>query len=88
MNKIIKNGTYGSFSGNFQLFESESSKFRTEYDLNHKYCPKCGSEEYFTTLVGFILNMDKKEEYKDLNTCECSNCGDTHTGHERIGKKN
>lgn len=39
---------------------------------------------YYTTLVGYILYIDKKEEYKDLNNCTCLDCHDNHTMHERI----
>lgn len=28
--------------------------------------------------------MDRKDEYKDLNRCVCSNCGDVHTTHDRV----
>lgn len=48
------------------------------------WCPKCGSESYSTTLVGYILNMDKKEDYKDKNRCVCQECGDVHTTHDRL----
>lgn len=62
----------------------KSDNFKKEYYLNHKFCPKCGNEGHSTTLVGYILDMDKKEEYKDLNNCVCSKCGDIHTAHERV----
>lgn len=55
-----------------------------KYRLLHEVCPNCGSREHSTTLVGYILNSDKREEYKDLNSCVCSFCGDRHTAHERI----
>ena len=62
----------------------KSKQFRDEYKSNHRYCPKCGSEGHMTTLVGYVLNMDDKENYKNLNNCQCSNCGDKHTAHERV----
>jgi len=54
------------------------------YKKQHKVCPKCGSTGHSTTLMGYILNSDKREEYKDLNSCVCSECGDKHTAHDRI----
>lgn len=64
--------------------EKEYDDFMNEYNSNHKYCPKCGAEGHTTTLVSYVLNMDKPEEYKDLNNCVCSKCGDKHTAHERV----
>ena len=32
----------------------------------------------------YILYTDKLENYKDLNNCTCSSCGDKHTTHERV----
>lgn len=46
MKKEINGGVYGSFSNNFQLSESESSKFRKKYSEAHKYCPICGEKKY------------------------------------------
>ena len=63
---------------------SEREKFDMEYYLNHKYCPVCGSKEHTSTLMGFILNMNKKEDYKDLNQCECTACGNKHLAHDRV----
>jgi len=55
------------------------------YESEHKLCPNCGSDgSYSMTLKGYILNFDKKEEYKDLNICTCSECGNSHTFHERV----
>lgn len=65
----------------------EHDAFLKEYSEKHKCCPKCGSERYMTTLAGYILDYDKKEEYKDLNTCTCIKCGDTHSKHARINNK-
>lgn len=64
--------------------KSEYDIFMNEYAKLHACCPKCGHISYNTTLVGYILNLDKKHEYKDLNRCICSNCNDKHTRHERI----
>ena len=61
----------------------EYKDFMSEYKEKHKCCPKCGSDDCITTLVGYILNMDKKDEYEDKNICVCSDCGNRHTVHER-----
>ena len=64
----------------------EYDNFMKEYDNKHKLCPNCKSENYTTTLVGYILNMDKKEDYKDLNTCVCVDCKNVHSAHDRIAE--
>jgi ribosomal protein S27AE len=72
-----------------QEHTEESSKayddFMNIYEEEHKLCPNCGDDgSYSMTLMGYILNMDKKEEYKDLNRCQCQKCGNSHTFHERV----
>lgn len=62
----------------------EHKNFMSEYHKQHKYCPVCGSTSHSTTLIGYALNMDKKDEYKDLNSCKCSDCEDVHSTHDRI----
>lgn len=62
----------------------ECKNFLKEYKINHAKCPKCGAESHSTTYVGYILHMDKKDEYKDLNKCVCSECGNVHTTHDRV----
>jgi hypothetical protein len=62
----------------------ESDNFKKEYHEKHKLCPKCGAVQHSTTLVDYILYLDKKEEYKDLNSCVCSECGDKHKEYDRI----
>ena len=63
---------------------SETEEFMKSYRKNHMYCPDCGSNEYKTTLIGFPLYLDKKEEYKDMNRCFCLKCGSNHKVHDRI----
>ena len=63
---------------------NEHDEFITQYNKDHKYCPNCGSERYSQTLVGYILDLDKKEQYKDRNKCTCSHCGDKHIVHDRV----
>ena len=62
----------------------EYNEFMSAYRTLHEVCPKCGATGHSTTLFGYVLNWEKKEEYKDLNTCVCSECGDKHTAHQRI----
>jgi len=86
-----KNVTYEEFLSeldkmvmDFNKQSIEHDNFKKEYHEKHKLCPKCGTSQHSTTLVAYILNLDKKEEYKDLNSCVCSECGDRHTEHDRI----
>ena len=63
-------------------------EFMKQYRLDHEVCPKCGSKDHSSTLVGYVFNSEHPEEYKNLNDCICVNCGDMHTYHERIKKTN
>lgn len=62
----------------------EYNDFMSEYNLEHKLCPKCGEESHMSTLMGYVLVHGKESEYKDLNRCTCMSCGDSHTTHERV----
>lgn len=62
----------------------EYEEFMFEYNKLHATCPKCRALSFNCTLMGHVLDMSKKENYKDLNTCTCLSCGDIHTVHERI----
>jgi len=62
-------------------------EFMKKYRTNHEVCPKCGTIEHSSTLVGYVYNSDKSEEYKDLNACVCVNCGNRHTTHERVSRR-
>ena len=62
----------------------EHKKFKKQYHKNHECCPKCGSKEHSTTLMGYPLIKGKENEYKNLNTCRCLNCKDIHITHSRI----
>ena len=65
----------------------EYTNFMKKYHKDHKVCPKCGSTNYTTTLMRFILNMDKKEEYKNLNNVKCLSCGHSCSVHELVPRK-
>lgn len=64
----------------------EYRDFIKEYNRKHNVCPECGGRNGSITLVGYILNLDKKEEYKDLNRFTC-NCGHQCTKHDLISKE-
>lgn len=64
----------------------EYVEFMSKYRGEHALCPVCGSSGHSSTLVGYILYMDEKQDYKDLNTCVCTTCGDVHTAHDRKPK--
>jgi hypothetical protein len=68
------------------VIQSEYDKFMKQYHEEHKCCPKCGCEEHLSSLVGYVLNLDKKDEYKDKNSCVCSNCGLKHITHDRVAE--
>jgi rRNA maturation protein Nop10 len=53
-------------------------EFMEKYNLEHEVCPKCGSRQHILTLMGYVFDSSKPHEYKDLNKCECTNCGDKH----------
>lgn len=57
--------------------------FMKSYHNLHKCCPKCGDIKHTSTLMGFPLHWEKKEEYRDLNSCSCLECGDVHSMHDR-----
>ena len=65
----------------------EYNKFMKAYHKAHEVCPRCGSNGYSTTLMGYPLVAGHEDEYKDLNACTCTLCKYYHTAHERISKK-
>ncbi len=70
-----------------QIKESISKihdKFMSEYVMLHQLCPKCGSEEFNSTLIERVWNFDNPDEFKDINICNCLKCGDMHQVHDRI----
>lgn len=88
--KVIKNeDTYESKGSFICELSEENSKiyddFMKEYYKLHERCPKCYSKNHLsTTICGYILHLNKEEEYKDINMCECLKCGDQHLIHDRI----
>ena len=67
--------------------DTEYDAFMTQYNKDHKMCPLCGSEHYSTTLVGYILDMNNKEAYKDENYIECTICDFKGIAHDLISEE-
>ena len=63
---------------------SEYDEFMDKYEKDHALCPKCGSDDFSTTLVGYMFDREHPEDYKDENECVCSDCGDKHIFHDRV----
>jgi hypothetical protein len=64
-----------------------SKEFLKKYNEEHLCCPNCGSELHSTTLIGFVMDINNPELYKDKNKCKCCECGDNHITHDRVPKK-
>lgn len=64
--------------------KQDYDSFMNQYRKDHALCPKCRHSAHMSTLVGYVYNAEDKENYKNLNTCTCSHCGDRHTTHERV----
>ena len=62
----------------------EHKDFMKAYHAEHEECPKCGSDKCRSSLFGFPLDSARPEDYKDLNTAKCMDCGDVHTIHDRV----
>ena len=68
-------------------WDPEAYDFRENYAKQHRVCPKCGSRNFSTTLVGYPLYKDHMETYKDLNRIECYNCGWKGVRHDLVPEK-
>lgn len=73
--------------GKESIEEIDYRLFMAKYHKNHEFCPKCGSKEHTSTEVAYIITLENRKEYKDLNQCVCQACYDSHTYHERVPKK-
>lgn len=49
--------------------------FIKKYNEEHSRCPMCHSKNLMQTLLGFIYDEDRPEEYKDENAVRCCDCG-------------
>lgn len=65
----------------------EYDDFMRQYKKDHECCPKCGGITYGTTLAKYVLNLNEKENYQDLNRCVCLICSYKHRIHERVKRK-
>lgn len=64
--------------------EQDYQSFMNQYKKDHALCPKCKHTSHYSTLVGYTYIAEHKENFKDLNDCTCTHCGDKHTYHERV----
>ncbi len=64
----------------------EYREFMNIYNTEHYCCPVCHRKNYSSTLVGYIYDPSKPEEYKDLNSCHCYTCGWEGDRHELVPK--
>lgn len=62
-------------------------RFMKKYEEKHKYCPDCGGDDYCSTLVARVLDLNNTHLFEDENTCRCS-CGSVHKMHDRVPFKN
>lgn len=62
-------------------------EFIDGYSKKHEVCPDCGSKGHSSTLVGYAVDTNKPDNYKDRNKCVCSNCGLNHIAHDRISEE-
>ncbi len=44
------------------------------YYNNHSHCPKCGYDSCSRTYMGYIMNADEVDNFKDENKVKCK-CG-------------
>lgn len=62
----------------------EYVEFMKAYNKAHECCPNCGTKPHSTTLAGYIVYLEDKDNYKDKNRCQCLKCGDVHIMHNRV----
>ena len=67
--------------------DDDYDEFIKKYEDDQKCCPMCGSDSHKTTYSGYILDMCNMNDYKDLNTCICNDCGGVHKKHDRVKMK-
>ena len=85
---ILTNIPNGDTLGvNLNNMSKEYDKFMEQYNKDHAVCPRCGSNTYSSTLVGYILYMNNKEAYKDENEIECVKCGYKGITHDLISEE-
>jgi len=55
-----------------------------DYRKKHTRCPNCGNASTSQTLMGFVLNLDDPDSYRDENNASCRKCGWSGTVHELL----
>jgi len=60
--------------------EKKLKQLLMEYQKNHAACPQCNSTKFRSTYVGYIMDVNHPEKYKDENkiSCQCGWSGITH----------
>lgn len=69
--------------GNYIPFIHEKGCYQElihRYNSSHQKCPKCGGTDNCQTLLGYILDPNDYDNYKDGNhvTCKCGWKGIVH----------
>ena len=69
--------------------KTESSvEYLKKYHRDHSCCPNCGSNHlHIKPTIPYLVNVDHKEDYKDLNEVTCEECDYKGTRHNLIPKK-
>ena len=49
-----------TFSEHTEESLKDYNDFMSIYKSKHRYCPVCGSERHTSTLMGYVLNSDKR----------------------------
>lgn len=68
-------------------YRKRRDEFYQKYREEHRCCPNCGSRNYTMTLLGIPLNLDKADEYRDINSCHCQDCGWRGIRHDLVPEK-
>jgi len=69
----------------FHVARARIQELRNAYYAQHRKCPRCGSG-VSQTLVGYVMDPDHPEEFKDENDC-CCRCGWEGIVHELVAEE-
>lgn len=64
----------------------KAQAYKKQYYADHSMCPKCGYDKYSSTYIGFIINPEHPETYKDTNRVSCGRCDWTGITHDLTGE--
>lgn len=73
---------YGNYIPFIHEKGSKEELFHRYYS-SHKKCPKCGGTNISQTLMGFVMDANNYDAFKDENKCNCK-CGWTGIVHDLI----